>query len=63
MGLPPAEPRATTLQAYGIEDTFETGLRPHQLASMKELEEKSNDTMFIILSDLHLDKPVVSQSI
>ena len=60
MGLPPAEPRTTTLQAYGIEDTFETGLRPHQLAGMRELEEKAHDTIFIILSDVHLDKPVVS---
>jgi hypothetical protein len=59
MGFPPPETRAVTVQAIGHADTFGTGMTQHQLQRLKELEQQSEDSMFVIISDLHLDKVCV----
>jgi hypothetical protein len=56
MGFPPPETRAVTVQAIGHADTFGTGMTQHQLQRLEELEHQSEDSMFVIISDLHLDK-------
>ena len=59
MGFPPAESRVKTLASIGITDIFGTNIRPQQLQHLIELENESIDTMFIIISDLQMDKPQV----
>jgi cell division protein FtsW (lipid II flippase) len=56
MGFPPPETRAVTVQAIGHADTFGTGMTQHQLQRLEELEQQSEDSMFVIIADLHLDK-------
>jgi DNA polymerase epsilon subunit 2 len=55
---PPAMPRHDQLRTMGIVDAFGTGVRHEQLEQMAELEDKSSD-IFILISDVCLDKPKV----
>jgi DNA polymerase epsilon subunit 2 len=59
MGFPPAEERNDSIGAMGITDIFGSGWRPQHLQQLQELESNSQDTMFIILSDVQLDRPMV----
>jgi hypothetical protein len=43
----------------GITDIFACGMRPQQLQQMAQLEARSIESMFVILSDIMLDKPHV----
>ncbi len=62
MGLPPAEERSVTLKALNMVDTF--GPQGHSNAQhymhMQHLEETATEQLVVILSDIHLDKPLVS---
>ena len=55
---PPAESRETTLEAMNIIDVFGNDTREQQMVHMQEMEAKSHDTMFVILSDMMLDRPL-----
>jgi cell division protein FtsW (lipid II flippase) len=59
MGFPLPETRAVTVQAIGHADTFGTGMTQHQLQRLEELEQQSEDSMFLIIADLHLDKVIM----
>jgi hypothetical protein len=54
------EERQKSLQAVGIDDIFGSGMRPQQMLHMAEMEAAAEDTLLVILSDLQLDKPLVS---
>lgn len=43
----------------GIADVLGNGYRPQQLQHLAELEAQSIDSMFIILSDIQMEKPMV----
>jgi hypothetical protein len=60
MGTPPAEERAATLKAIGVDDVFGSGIRPQQMLHLQELEAAQTDQLLVILSDVQLDKPLVS---
>lgn len=60
LGLPPAEDRDTTIAALGITDIFGTGLRPHHYLQLSEMETQAENQLVIILSNIYLDKPIVS---
>ncbi len=59
MGFPPAEERGQTIAATGITDIFGNGLKAQQLLHLSAMEEASQDSLFIILSDVQLDNPLV----
>jgi DNA polymerase epsilon subunit 2 len=59
MGFPPAEERNDSLNAMSITDIYGAGWRPQHLLQLQELESNALDTMFIILSDVQLDRPIV----
>lgn len=56
------EERQKSLQAVGIDDIFGSGMRPQQMLHMAEMEAAAEDTLLVILSDLQLDKPLVSKT-
>lgn len=56
MGFPPPEKREGTAQAIGQPDMFGTGMTHQQVEVLQQLESESEETMFVILSDVHLDK-------
>jgi len=56
------EERQKSLQAVGIDDIFGSGMRPQQMLHMAEMEAAAEDTLLVILSDLQLDKPLVSKA-
>lgn len=57
--MPPAEDRATTLKTLGISDVFGDDFRPAHLVQMQALEEAAENHLVVIISELHLDKPLV----
>mmetsp|Transcript_33642 Transcript_33642/g.76076 ORF Transcript_33642/g.76076 Transcript_33642/m.76076 type:complete len:410 (+) Transcript_33642:176-1405(+) len=64
MGFPPPEPRSEALEAIGPSlDLFKSGFTRPQLARMQELEAKDSDAMFVLVSDLNLDKPGVLEKL
>ena len=63
IALPPPETRQASLEAYDIDDVFGNSTRPAQLNHLQELEAASVDTMFVIISDLRLDKPHVVENL
>ena len=58
--LPPAETRVDTLSAMNIDDTLGSGCRPAQLMQMQQLEADAVDQLFVFISDVQLDNPLVS---
>ena len=60
MGFPQAEQRDFALTAMGIQDPFCPELRPQQRLHMLEMEESAIDSLFVIMSDIQLDRPLVS---
>ena len=62
MGIPPAEERAASIKAIGVDDIFGSGMRPQQMAHLAEMEAAQEDKLVVILSDVQLDKPLVSAS-
>lgn len=63
MGFPPAEERIDSLAALGLTDTFGAGWRTQHLLHLQELESNSTQSMFIILSEVHIDKPQILEKI
>jgi hypothetical protein len=63
MELPPAEERQAALTAMGIQDPFCSELRPQQLQQMLEMEVAATESIFVVMSDIQLDRPVVSPSV
>ena len=63
MGFPPPQQRTESLEAIGTFDLFRTGITPQNWAKMQELEEQANDDMFVIVSDVHLDRPQVLEKL
>lgn len=63
MGLPPAEDRDFTLRSLNIPDTFGTHFRPQHMIQMQEMEEASENYLVVILSEIHLDKPLVMEKL
>jgi hypothetical protein len=59
MGPPPAEERAASIKAVGVDDIFGCGIRPQQMLHLQEMEEAQQDKLLVILSDVQLDKPLV----
>jgi hypothetical protein len=59
LGHPQIEMRDISLQSYGLTNTFGNSTRPSDLIRLYELETHSHDTMFVIISDVHLDAPLV----
>lgn len=60
MGFPQAEQRDFALTAMGIQDPFCPDLRPQQRLHMLEMEESAIESLFVIMSDIQLDRPLVS---
>ena len=63
IGFPPPENRVSALEATGYVDVFGNGTTPNQLRHLREMEEEANDAMFVILSDVHLDKALVLEKL
>ncbi|CAM9215034.1 unnamed protein product [Ascophyllum nodosum] len=63
VGFPPIETREDSLRALGRADLFGTGVNPQQMERMRQLEIKASDAMFVIVSDVHLDKPQVMEKL
>lgn len=63
MGTPPAEGRDGMLQSIGISDVFGNGMGSQQMSQSLELEESSIDTMFIIVSDIQIERPQVAEKL
>lgn len=59
LGMPPAEPRDMTFKMTGINHTFGNEFRAQHAQSMQALEATADNHLVIILSELHLDKPLV----
>ena len=59
IGMPPAEQRDMTLKMMGISHVFGSEFRSQHLQAMQTLEASADNHLVIILSELHLDKPVV----
>lgn len=60
MTFPPIEKRRDTLTALGNVDVFGNNTRPQQFYDMEVLEEESVDAMFVVISDVQIDRPHVS---
>lgn len=63
LALPPPEDRGKSIEAIGTADIFGNNVRPSQLLPMHEHEKRSVDTMFVIISDLQLDRPNVCDNL
>lgn len=63
IGFPPPEERQIALSAMGMVDTFGNDTRIEQLLQLRELEEESVKTLFIIMSDVQLDNPAVLEKL
>ena len=59
MGFPPSENREDALLAMSVQDPFSVAMRAHEYRRQQEMEEDAGDTIFVILSDVQLDKPMV----
>jgi hypothetical protein len=44
-----------------VQDPFSVALRPQHFAQQLEMEEAATENMFVIMSDIQLDKPLVSK--
>ena len=60
MGFPPAENREAALLAMSVQDPFSASLRASQHQQLLEMEEAATEAMFVIMSDVQLDRPLVS---
>ena len=60
MGIPPAEEREASIKAIGVDDICGCGIRPQQMLHLAEMEAAQDDKILVILSDVQLDKPLVS---
>ena len=60
MGFPPAENREAALLAMSVQDPFSVSLRASQHQQLLEMEEAATEAMFVIMSDVQLDRPLVS---
>ncbi|KAG5179611.1 DNA polymerase alpha/epsilon subunit B-domain-containing protein [Tribonema minus] len=63
MGFPPPELRKATALAIGQPDLFGTGMTHQQVELLDNLEGDAEESMFILLSDVHLDKPAVMEKL
>jgi|TARA_B110000305_G_scaffold229227_1_gene279985 DNA polymerase epsilon subunit 2 len=65
MGMPPYEMRSNAIDALGLQtaDIFSSIGNRTQLKLLQEQEEDAIDSMFVILSDVHLDKPLVIEKL
>ena len=61
--MPPAEKRMITLNAMNVVDTFGTGTRQDQSEHMRNLEESAHDTLFVVMSDVAMDKAYVMEKL
>jgi hypothetical protein len=59
--FPPLEEREKTLTSLGVNDVFGLSQRLQHLEVMKNLEASSTEQIVVILSEIHLDKPIVSR--
>ena len=60
MAFPPAEERLTSLRAMASMDlTKVIGFAPQDSVRLQKLEHAAEDAMFVVLSDVHLDRPDV----
>jgi DNA polymerase epsilon subunit 2 len=59
LGMPPAEQRDLTLKMVGIQHTFGSDFRSQHMQAMQALEATADNHLVIILSEVHLDKPLV----
>jgi len=63
MGFPPPETRQQTTQVMLHMDRFGTNYTQAHLCQLKEMEQAATDAMFVILSDVHLDRPQVFEKL
>ena len=63
MSFPPAEDRDEALLKMGVVDPFGNGTRQPQMAQMQALEEIAHDALFVIMSDVLIDKPHVLEKL
>jgi DNA polymerase epsilon subunit 2 len=63
MGFPPPEKREDTLKVLPQLDILGSNHTDLHMQQLAELETASDDTMVVILSDLHLDKPQVFEKL
>ena len=63
MGFPEMEERTETLNAMNITDTLDSLLRPQKLEQLSNLEVGSLSSMFVILSDVQMDKAGVPEKL
>ena len=60
MGFPPPESRRESLTVMSsIDLSSMTGYGQQEELELQRLEEESEETMFVMLSDVHLDSPEV----
>ena len=58
IGHPPAEVRAAALKAMDVLDPFDADTTAQEISAARALASEAED-QFIMLSDVHLDNPVV----
>ena len=63
MGFPHMESRNETLNAMNITDNLDSLQRPQKLEQLQQLEEESVSSMFVILSDVQLDRVGVPEKL
>ena len=64
LGFPPPQQRHESLEAVGGSwDLFRTGITPAQWLNLQELENAAADSMFVVVSDVHLDVPAVFEKL
>mmetsp|Transcript_23871 Transcript_23871/g.64487 ORF Transcript_23871/g.64487 Transcript_23871/m.64487 type:complete len:297 (-) Transcript_23871:241-1131(-) len=63
MGFPPPQQRTEAQNTVGYLDMFKTGMSPQQWEIMQQQESTAEDALFVIVSDLHLDRPQVLEKL
>lgn len=63
ISLPPLEDREATMKSLGISDIFSLNQRPQLYYKMLEMEKEAEDQMVVIISEIHLDKPLVLEKL
>ena len=63
IAAPPVEEREFSLSRMGIIDPFGNNMRANQLEERRLIEEQSTESMFIVISDIHMDKPQVVEKL
>jgi hypothetical protein len=43
-----------------IHDPFACGMRPQQMTQMQEMEQSAENSWFVVISDIQLERPMVS---